>query len=107
MKRKFIAIAVLILLIIPTTALSYSKKRKMQYVSVDSLSCANVQSNIILKFKNDSVVLEINKEYLSFTPKYIADSITFVDMYPSLLSSKNENVDIYLTITSVRSKRFF
>jgi len=98
MKRKLTAIAVLILLIIPTTALSFSLKRKMQYVSMDSLSCANIQSNIILKLKNDSIVLEINKESLSFTPKYTADSITFVDIYPSLISSKNENVNILLTI---------
>ena len=99
MKSKLTRIIVVfVLLVIPTSVLSFSLQRKMQYIPVDSLSYLDIQSNIILKLKNDSIVLDVNNKRISFTPKYIADSITVVSTYPFLSSVENEKVDIHLTI---------
>ncbi len=106
MKNKFQGIIIsFILLMTPTAALPFSVQRNMQYISVDSLSDIHIQSNIILKIKNDSILLEVNNKSMLFAPKYIADSITFVrnNIYPFLLASEDANTDIHLTIEKLLS----
>lgn len=90
---------------IPTVVLPFSFQRKIQYIPVDSLHQVDIKSNIILKLKNDSITLRMNNKNMIFIPKYIADSITFIrnDVYPFLLSVKNENINIHLTVGKLLS----
>lgn len=77
----------------------------MEYIPIDSLSDIHMQSNIILKLKNNNIALEVNNKKISFIQEYVADSITLVggNNYPFLSSPEDENVEIRLTIGKLLS----